>query len=124
MAGNKVHLFAKTIQLSESRVDVRGYANALKLVMHDRGGEDAVFVEQILHHIIRLGSFDLDVCDSARLVRVKRSVESNFRHVLKLIHPVTGCVTQAGFLAFTSDAVVKKKRFANRELGRGGMGAD
>src|SRR2546423_1240021 len=93
LTGDQVHLFAEAIQLAERGVNVRGDAESLKFFVNDRDGKDVVLVEEILGDGFRVRAFDLDVGDGARLVRIERGVELYLRHVLELVHPVTGAVT-------------------------------
>src|SRR5437868_7638441 len=88
VAGDRFYLFAKTIQLTERGVDVRRDPKPLKFLVNDGGYEDVMFVEQILTNCLRVGSFDLDVGDGARLIRLERSVEANLGHIFEPVHPI------------------------------------
>ncbi len=119
MAGDHFNLFAETVELIERRVNVGSDPNALEFFVHDRRGENVVFVEQIFHYSFGIGAVDVNVSYRARLIWIERSVEANFGHLLEPVHPVTGQVAQPRFLAFAADPIVKEERFTDGELRRG-----
>src|SRR5207248_246427 len=94
VVGDQFHLFAKTVQLSKGGVDVGRDPDALEFLVYDRRGKDVVFVEHIFTNRLGICAFDVNVGDGARLIRIKRSVEANPRHILEPVHPVTRQVTQ------------------------------
>ena len=71
VAGDQFYLIAKAIQLVERGVNVGRNPNALKFLVHDRHGEDVMFVEEILHHGLGVCAFDVNVRDGAHLARIK-----------------------------------------------------
>ena len=71
VAGDQFHLIAKTIQLVERGVNVGCNPNTLKFLVHDRHGENVMFVEQILHYGLGVCAFDVNVRDGAHLVTLR-----------------------------------------------------
>src|SRR6266487_5350612 len=92
-ARDQFHLLAEAIELVERGVNVGRDANTLEFFMHDRHGENVVFVEQIFRYSVRISAVDVNVSYCARLVGIERSVEPNFGYVFEPVHPVTGQVT-------------------------------
>ena len=105
-------------QLAERGINAGRNPKALKFLVNYGRHEDVLFIEQILSNDFGVGSFDLNVGDGARLIRVKRSVETNLGHILEPVHPVTGQVTQPRFFAFATNGVVKQQRLANGQFYR------
>src|SRR5437016_8675383 len=83
-----------------------------------------MLAEKVAADLSLIESFDLDVGNCAHLVRIEGSVEANLGHTFQFVHPVAREITQSGFLAFATDAVMKQKRFTDCQLGRGRMRAD
>ena len=65
MPGEKFHLVTKTIELAKGGINVGRDPDALKFLVHDRHGEDMVFVEQVFGHRLGIGAFDVDIGDCA-----------------------------------------------------------
>ena len=82
LAGDCLHQVAEAVEFAEGRVDVRRDANALKLFVNDRRREDPMLVEQITADRSRIDTFDINICDRARLAGIKRRVETDLRNVL------------------------------------------
>src|SRR6266436_4917512 len=61
----QLHLLAKSIELTERSVQVGCDSNASKFFVHDRHGEDPMFVEQIFRHSLRIGAVDVNICNCA-----------------------------------------------------------
>ena len=89
---NEVHLLAEAIQFAKRSVHVGRDADALEFFVHYRHSENPVFVEQVFRYSLRIGAVDVNISYCAGLIRIERSVEPNFAHVLELVHPVTGYV--------------------------------
>ena len=110
LARDQFHLGAEAIQFRQSRIHIRRNPDALELFMNDRRRKDVVFVEKILHHLFRFGSFNVHVRDGAGLFWIKGSIEVNLWHLLEPVHPVARQVTQARFFALCAEALVKEER--------------
>src|SRR6185295_320695 len=102
------HQVAEAVELAEGGVDVRRDANSLEFLVDDRRRENTMLVEEVTANGRWLDSCNIDIRDRARLIRIKRRVETNLRYVLQTIHPVARQVSQSRFLAFTTEAVVKQ----------------
>lgn len=85
---DQLHLLAKSIELTQGGIQVRGDSNAVKFLVHDRHGENVMLVEQIFRNRFGISAVDVHISDRARLVRVERGVEPNFGYVFEPVHPV------------------------------------
>src|SRR4030095_13501082 len=101
---NCFHHVTKPVQLAKSGVDVRRDTNALKLFVDDWCGKDSVCAEEIAADRGGLNTLNLDIRNSARLLRIKRRIEANSGQTLQAIHPVARQVTQSRFLSLHTDA--------------------
>src|ERR1044072_998441 len=122
--GDGFHQVGEPIQLAEGGVNVGCYANSLEFFVDDRRRENAMFVEKITADRGRFNHCDIHICDRTRLVGIERRIETDFRHILETIHPVTRQVPEPCFLSFAAEAVVKQQCFTNREPGRCRVRAD
>src|SRR5207247_10649714 len=84
--------------------------------MNDWRREDVMLTEQIAANLPLFEPFDLHVRDGAHLRGIERSIETDFRNVLELIHPISRQITQPRFFAFAADAVVEQHGFSNSQL--------
>ena len=66
-AGNNLHFITEAIEFAKGCVEVGRDAYALEFFVHDRHGEDVVFVEQVFRHRIRIGALDVNVSDCATI---------------------------------------------------------
>ena len=70
-AGNHLYYVAEAVEFPERRVDVWRDADALKFVVNDGRGEDAVLVEKITPDGGRVHSGDVHVGNGAGLIWIE-----------------------------------------------------
>ena len=68
LAHDLFHLVAETVEFAEGGVNVGRDPDALEFLVHDRHGEDVVFIKEIFHHSLRIGAVDVHIGDGARLI--------------------------------------------------------
>jgi hypothetical protein len=87
-SGDCFHNLTESIQFIERSIEIWSNTKAAKFFVDDRGRENSVLIKQIAPDFFGIHSFDVHICDGARLIAVEGRIEPNSGQILQPVHPI------------------------------------